>query len=123
MIRGQVTPLRQAVIPLQLQGLNGQIETIDAVIDTGFDGSLALPPDLVLRLELPFGMTRSLELGDGSHAPFDIHRVTILWDGQEREVAALVTTGGPLVGMSLLRGCKVSIAMVEGGEVLIEPRP
>jgi clan AA aspartic protease len=122
MIRGHVNASRQPVIPLQLSGPNGQIATVDALVDTGFDGLLALPADLVVRLALPFGMTRSYELGDGRSVPFDIHRTAIVWDGQEREVAAVITTGGALVGMALLHGYHLFVDVAEGGEVRIETR-
>jgi clan AA aspartic protease len=123
MIRGQVNAFKQAVIPLPLSGLNRQFENVDAVIDTGFDGLLSVSPDLVTRLQLPFGMTRFYELGDGSRVEFDIHRATVLWDGQERQVDALVTTGGVLVGMAMLNGFHLFVDVVDGGEVLIQARP
>jgi clan AA aspartic protease len=123
MIRGQVNAAKQALIPLQLCGSERQTITVDAVVDTGFDGLLTLPPDLVARLGLPFGMTRSYELGDGGKVAFDIHRTTVLWDGQEREVEAIVTSGGALVGMAMLRGYRLFVDVVDGGEVLIEARP
>ena len=81
-----------------------------------------LPPDLVARLELPFGMTRSYELGDGGRVAFDIHRTTVLWDGQERDVEAIVTNGGALVGMAMLSGYRLFVDVADGGEVLIEAR-
>jgi clan AA aspartic protease len=123
MIRGHVNASRQAVIPLQLFGPNQQTETVEAVVDTGFDGSLTLSPELVARLELPFGMTRSYAMGDGRTVEIDVHRTTILWDGQEREVDAPVTSGGVLVGMSLLLGFHLFVDAAEGGEVRIQPRP
>src|SRR5712692_3959506 len=123
MIRGQVNAAKQAVIPLQLRGSERQAISIEAVVDTGFDGLLTLPPDLVARLELPFGMTRSYELGDGGKVAFDIHRTTVLWDGQERDVEAIVTNGGALVEMAMLRGYHLFVDVVDGGEVLIEARP
>jgi len=123
MIRGQVSALQQAVVPLQLYGPSRQTEIVQAVIDTGFDGFLAVPPDLAARLQLPFGVTRFYELGDGSTAQFDIHRATVLWDGQERNVEALVTDGGALVGMAMLRGYHLFVDVIDGGDVLIEARP
>jgi predicted aspartyl protease len=68
-------------------------------------------------------MTRFYELGDGNRVEFDIHRVKVLWDGQERDVEALVTGGGVLVGMSLLHGYHLFVDVVDGGEVRIKARP
>jgi clan AA aspartic protease len=123
MIRGQVNAFRQAVVPLQLISPTRQVENVEAVVDTGFDGFLSVSPDLVTRLQLPFMMTRFYELGDGSQVEFDIHRATVVWDGQEQDVEVLVTSGGVLVGMSLLHGYHLFVDAVDGGEVRIEPRP
>lgn len=53
----------------------------------------------------------------------DAYRVGIEWDGQVRVVPALAAEGGPLVGMSLLRGSEVRIEVMDGGEVVIRPLP
>ena len=122
MIRGHVNAARQAIIPLQLRGPNGRAESIEAIVDTGFDGLLTLPPDLVARLALPYGMTRSYTLGDGGIMEFDIHEATVVWDGQERDVGAIVSEGGVLVGMALLDGYRLFVDVADGGEVQIEAR-
>lgn len=43
--------------------------------------------------------------------------------GQERDIEALVTEGGVLVGMLLLQGYHLFMDVVDGGEVRIQPRP
>lgn len=68
-------------------------------------------------------MTRFYELGDGNPVEFDIHLLSVLWDGQEQHGEALVTNGGVLLGMSLLRGYHLFIDVIDGGEVRIEARP
>lgn len=35
----------------------------------------------------------------------------------------IATEGGPLVGMSLLRDCKLTIHVSPGGEVVVEDNP
>jgi predicted aspartyl protease len=52
MITGVVTANHEATIPLVVHGVHGQQETIEAVIDTGFTGSLTLPPMLITALGL-----------------------------------------------------------------------
>jgi hypothetical protein len=42
--------------------------------------------------------------------------------GQERVIDVLCSDTQPLVGMSLLKGFRVSIDVVDGGAVRIEPR-
>jgi clan AA aspartic protease len=123
MIQGQVTAFKEAVISLQLRGADGHVESVPAVVDTGFTGAVALPPELVTRLVMPFRMLRSYQLGDGNVVDFDVHQATVVWDGQDRRVDALVTAGGTLVGMSLLMGHHLFIDAIDGGEVRITPRP
>ena len=52
MISGVVTDDRQAVIHLTVRGPAGQEQEIEAIIDTGFDGSLSLPSSIVVQLGL-----------------------------------------------------------------------
>ncbi len=54
MITGVVNTDYEAVISLQVQGPSGQEREVNAVIDTGFNGFLTLPPILVTAL----GLTR-----------------------------------------------------------------
>ena len=54
MIEGFVNTNHEAVLPLSLRGPEGQTREVNAVIDTGYSGSLPLPPALVAELELPY---------------------------------------------------------------------
>ena len=47
MIQGEVNAAYEAVITLSVQGSEGQVREVDAVVDTGFTGFLTLPPALV----------------------------------------------------------------------------
>jgi len=123
MIRGQVGPDNEAVIPLQLRGARGEVETIQSVVETGLTGAIALPSALVSRLGMPYRMMRPDELGDGTVVDFDVHQATVVWNGQDRPVEALATAGGALAGMSFLIGHHLFIDVIDGGEVRIEPRP
>jgi predicted aspartyl protease len=53
MIYGVVNLRREATLPLVIGNSTGQREVIDIVIDTGFDGFLSLPFEVIARLELP----------------------------------------------------------------------
>jgi predicted aspartyl protease len=52
MIKGIVNTDYEAVIRLRVQGPGGHERELDAVIDTGFNGFLTLPPLLVNELGL-----------------------------------------------------------------------
>lgn len=122
MITGIVNEDREPVILLEFSGTNGVTETVEVVVDTGYNGTVTVTPEINDRLKLPFKETRFYELGDGVVAELPIHIVTILWDGQKRDVDATVTEGGSLLGMSLLDDCTLFIDGRIGGEVRIALR-
>lgn len=66
MMTGTVNALREAVLRLVVLGPGGREREVEAVIDTGYNGSLTLPPYLVAELGLPFRVRSSATLGDGS---------------------------------------------------------
>ena len=121
MITGQVTVNREAVIELEIVSSNKIKEEVEAVIDTGFNGYLTLPNDLVNRLNLQLAGNRRATLGDGNTVVLDVYLAKVIWHGQEREVLVLQAEGGPLVGMSLLYGNRVILTIVSGGDVTIDP--
>lgn len=120
MIQGFVTPERDPVIMLLLRGKNGCEERVTAVVDTGFRGSLTLPPDVVARMAFPLGAPTEVILAGNVREDFDVVEATLVWDGQPRDVSALQASGDVLVGMSLLRGYRVTVEDVDNGKVLIE---
>ena len=122
-IIGTVADGREALIPLTLLGPGESRARIEAVVDTGFTGHLALPSALVGELGLPLRGVRDSFLADGSLVSLDAYRVGVEWDDRVRVVPALSAEGGPLVGMSLLRGSEIRIEAVDGGEVVIRPLP
>ena len=121
MITGQVTANREAVIELEIVSQNQEIERVEAAIDTGFNGYLTLPSDLVNRLNLQLAGNRRATLGDGNTVVLDVYLAKVIWHGQEREVIVLQAEGGPLIGMSLLYGNRVILTIVNGGDVTIDP--
>lgn len=50
MIAGHVNADREAIIRLEVRGRTGRVQKVDAVIDTGFDGWLSLPPSQIVQL-------------------------------------------------------------------------
>ena len=121
MINGQVTANREAVIELEIVSSDQKIERVEAVIDTGFNGYLTLPSDLVNRLNLQLAGNRRATLGDGNTVVLDVYLAKVIWHGREREVLVLQAEGGPLIGMSLLYGNRVILTIVNGGDVTIDP--
>ena len=120
MITGVVNADHEATIQLVVHGAHGQQETIEVVIDTGFTGSLTLPPSLITALGLQWRGRQRAMLGDGSVRFFDVYAATILWDGQVRTVETDASDTEPLLGMRLLARHEVCMQVVDGGTVTIE---
>lgn len=73
MIQGVVNAAYEPVVTLEAQEPRGQVRDIEAVVDTGFNGYLTLPPGLVTDLGLLLVGTGSGVLADGSMVRFYIH--------------------------------------------------
>lgn len=102
MIHGIVNSRREATLPLVIGSSNGQKQLVDTVIDTGFDGFLSLPSDMISRLGLPWTISHTATLGDGSEALFDSYTGTVIWDGQYRTIDIAESDTEPLLGMVML---------------------
>lgn len=121
-MRGRVvSDGREAVIAITVPGgfTNGVVE-VEAVIDTGFTGHLTLPPEVVRSLSLLRQGFVEVELADGGNATLEVFEARILWHGRPRRVPVYEAGGSPLVGMSLLRGSRLTVEVVPGGMVAVE---
>ncbi len=123
MITGFVRAGRYATIPLVVQGTQGQEETLDAIIDTGFTGFLTLPLPQIAKLGFPYQGLIDAQLGNGSAAEFDMFAGAVVWGGQLRHGIVLAVDGSPLLGMALLSGSRVCLDVIDNGSVTIEPLP
>ncbi len=119
MIQGVVNAAYEAVVTLTLQGADGQTQEIEAVVDTGYTGFLTLPPMLVNELGLPFAYVGRAFLANDDQVEFNVHNVTLLWDGDPRGIEADATGSTPLIGMLLLDGHSLNIDVERGGQVVI----
>ena len=123
MIIGFVNVYRDAIVRLQIDGLQGQTQQIETVVDTGFTGALTLPLSVIQSLGLPFRRSGRTSLSDGSESLFDIYEATVDWDGQPRRVSVDSAETDPLLGMSLLEGYELRVQVRTGGGVFITPLP
>jgi clan AA aspartic protease len=96
---------------------------VQVVIDTGFTGHLTLPPDTVHSLSLPERGFVEVELADGEMTSLSVYEAHVLWHGLTRRVPVYEAGGGPLIGMSLLRGSTLTVQVIPGGEITIAERP
>ena len=122
MIEGTVNAANEAVVPLPLRGPAGEARDVDAVVDTGFTRFLTLSPSMVAELGLGFRGVNRVILADGSETTLDVYSVTVLWDGQPREVVAYESGTTPLIGMSLLHRHNLNVDVEDGGRVVIQAK-
>jgi clan AA aspartic protease len=119
MMFGRVNLQREAVIKLVIIGDRSQKMAVDAVVDTGFNGDLILPIEMVLELELiPQGYQKAT-LGDGTISQFRVYTGTVIWDGLRKVVEVNAATSGVLIGMGLLEGYKLEVNTTPNGIVTI----
>ena len=112
--------LLEARVPLIVQSDSGASALIEFVVDTGFTDDLALPLDIINRLNLrPREGVVALTLADGSVANYERYTAYVLWHGQRLGIEVLNMEGDPLIGMDLLRGSSISIDALPGGGVTI----
>jgi clan AA aspartic protease len=122
MISG-IVDAREARIPISIQGREGRSLDVVAVIDTGYTGSLTLPPSSVATLNLIWQNVDRGTLADGSECLFDVFEAAVVWDGQLRRVLVDEADTDPLVGMSLLSGYELKVEVRSQGKVEITPLP
>ena len=122
MIHGAVNAAYEAVVRLTVQGPSGQAREIEAVVDTGYNGFLSLPHDLVTELGLVYRDRGRAILADGSEVFFDIYDVAVLWDSGLWNTRASAADATPLVGMALMDGHSLYVEVESGGRVVIQAR-
>ena len=121
MIQGVVNARNEAIVRLRVRGPNGVESDIDAIVDSGFSASLAIPATIASDLGLVRQSGSAAVLGDGSVCQFDICDAEIEWGGNWLTVLVFVLGNEPLLGMRLLTGHKLGIEVVPGGLVEIVP--
>jgi clan AA aspartic protease len=117
MITGIVNPDFEPIIPLSICGSDGKVYTQDAIVDTGFNGWLSLPPDLIAELNLKWKRRGRAILGDGTECVFNVYEAVLIWDGNFLTIPIDEAGSEPLVGMSLMEGYQLMVQVFEGGRV------
>ena len=120
MITGKVNQHYEPIIQVGVCDSFGKVYQQNVIIDTGFNGWLSLPKEVISKLDLPWKRRGRALLGDGSECIFDIYEAVIIWDRQSRVIPIDEAESDPLLGMSLMKGYKLSIDVLENGIVTLE---
>jgi clan AA aspartic protease len=94
--------------------------SINFVVDTGFNGELALPLRAIAAMQLTFLSEIFIRLADGSGSMINTYIAKIVWDGQEKNVRVLEIEIKPLLGATLLNGFRLTAEFVDDGVVQAE---
>ena len=120
MIRGRLNERLEPTVAVEVADATGDSRTVEAVLDTGFNGYLTLNRDLIESLGLGYAGRIRMVLADGEDTMVYTYEAFVHWFGQTRSVEIIASEGVPLLGMSLLDGCKITMRVRAGGEALIE---
>lgn len=102
MTTGFFTANREPSLSLEVRGPNGA-RSFDAVIDTGFNGGLTLPPDWIEGLGCPQVGEEPLVLADGRQTVTRVYRAYAILDETAYDVSD-AEAPTPLIGTDLLWG-------------------
>lgn len=120
MITGSILEGERAMIRLTVQGAESE-QVVEAMLDTGFNGHLKLPESIIRALNLEYRRDAFVMLADDSIVTMPQYRARVDWHGGSRDILLLQSTGGPLAGMALIQGSRVTLDVVIDGAVTIEP--
>jgi clan AA aspartic protease len=107
--RGNVNSAREPLVGVRLEGA----AVIDCVIDTGFNGAIALPRYLAEKYQLSVIGRASFETVGGVMMTADLVEISIMWLSNRLAVEAiLVNSDDALIGTALLDGTNLTIDYV-----------
>jgi len=120
MVIGRVGADNRPMVPVVVQGADGQEAKISCLLATGFGEALLLPTAEVAALGLPQTGTRTVQFPDGSRIEATVHPAQVLLAGEAHAVDLLAGGIQPRLGLALFEGCRLRIAFTEGGVIEIE---
>jgi len=107
MMTGTITNFRPQIrLYVKGVGVNGVFEF---TIDTGYQGTLTLSEADCLALKLPWVKKASFQLADGKPIKCNVYRLTMEWDGRERDVEVMALADEPLLGATMFEGYKLCL--------------
>ena len=121
MITGSINSAIEGILRLTVRGPQGQRRRVSAVIDTGYNGALTLPSDVITELGLRWVDTVSVVLGDGRTSDCDIYAGFVVWDRRRIRIVVDEANTTPLMGMGLLEGFELNMNVERRGRVTIKP--
>ena len=124
MIRGRISEDGEAIIvPVAVADSDGRLWPLETVLDTGFVGDLSLPSAVIHRMGLARAGSLNFILANGEPARLRTYHARVFWHDRLLDIEVTETGDVPLIGIRMLRGSRVAMDMLPGGEVIIEEVP
>lgn len=120
---GHIDQYGRAVIPVDLFDRQDRLYRIEAMVDTGFDGFLALPTYMVQRLGLVWINRMPMQVATAEWVQFDVYEAAVWWFGARLPIRVVQTQSEILVGIRLFRESQLTAQFWEGGSVSVQSRP
>lgn len=117
MVIGRIGADLRPMVPVVVQGEDGQERKIPVLLSTGFREALLLPAAEVAALGLPQTGARAVTFPDGSQIEATVHPARILLAGEAQDVDILAGGWEARMGLRLLDGYRISMRFVEGGSI------
>ena len=115
------------VVQVELRGRDGRSVFVDAVLDTGFTGTISIPIGVIRELGIVRRRRETFVLADGSTSESSVYDGSVRFAGSWFETDIFSTHYIPTVGMRLLYGANISFDAVPDGDIeyrsLDLPRP
>lgn len=121
MVIGGINAQLEVIVPLVIAGPSGQEQKVDCLLATGFAGDLFLPPAQINALKLPQIGAGPVNYPPGNPTEVPLHQADVLWCGEKHTISVFAYGQHPVMGTGLLQGYCLSIRIVEGSPVVIEP--
>jgi clan AA aspartic protease len=119
-MKGRVNRHCEATMRVHVRGHQRQTRRLTAIVDTGFSGFLTLPSSVIRSLGLSSEGEVSVQLADGSITRMDVYIALLRWGDIELPVRINAADTDPLIGMALLSGHELRIAVRPNGAVAIK---
>ncbi len=113
MIVGEIDANLEARVTLSLIHKARSLDVL-FLVDSGFNGYLAIPQSLVSQLDLPLATVQRGTTADGRVSYFDTVDVCVIWDEQSKLIRAQVLDE-PLIGTRMLCGHDMQVRWEVGG--------
>ena len=120
MIRGRINQRLEPVINVPILDNHDIAHSFEFILDTGFNGHLTLPSDVIDRLGLKYSGQRAVTMADGFVHDVDVFTARVLWHENPRPVFVIRLDSFPLLGMRSLLGCRLSMNVYAGGRVVVQ---